>query len=193
LAKLYFSFSAMNAGKSTILLQASHNYQERGMKTLLLTAELDDRDVKGRISSRIGFGTEAFTFSKNLNVFDFIKLKDDKNKLSCVFLDEAQFLTELQVWQLSDVVDKLNVPVMCFGLRTDFQGNLFPGSSVLLAISDILREIRTICHCGKKATMVVRQNSEGIVVKDGEQIEIGGNEKYISYCRFHWKKQLGKL
>ncbi len=193
MAKLYFSFSAMNAGKSTILLQASHNYQERGMKTLLLTAELDDRDVKGRISSRIGFGTEAFTFSKNLNVFDFIKLKDDKNKLSCVFLDEAQFLTELQVWQLSDVVDKLNVPVMCFGLRTDFQGNLFPGSSVLLAISDILREIRTICHCGKKATMVVRQNSEGIVVKDGEQIEIGGNEKYISYCRFHWKKQLGKL
>ena len=187
MAKLYFSYSTMNAGKSTLLLQASHNYGERGMKTMLFTAELDDRSSVGSITSRIGLAEKASTFNHKNNLFKLVEKKLKKEKISCVFVDEAQFLTKKQVWELSEVVEKLNVPVMCYGLRTDFQGNLFEGSSTLLAIADELKEIKTICHCGKKATMVVRLDSRGNVLKEGAQIEIGGNDKYISLCRKHWK------
>ena len=190
MAKLYFSYSTMNAGKSTVLLQASHNYGERGMKTMLFTAELDNRSKVGNISSRIGLSEKASTFNNNDNLFYSVEKRLKKDKISCVFVDEAQFLTDKQVWELSDVVEILNIPVMCFGLRTDFQGKLFEGSSTLLAISDELKEIKTICHCGKKANMVVRVDSNGKVLKEGAQIEIGGNEKYISLCRKHWKNEM---
>ena len=190
MAKLYFSYSTMNAGKSTVLLQASHNYGERGMKTMLFTAELDNRSKVGNISSRIGLSEKASTFNNDDNLFSSVEKRLRKDKISCVFVDEAQFLTDKQVWELSDVVEILKVPVMCFGLRTDFQGKLFEGSSTLLAISDELKEIKTICHCGKKANMVVRVDSNGKVLKEGAQIEIGGNEKYISLCRKHWKNEM---
>jgi len=191
MAKLYFSYSAMNAGKSTILLQASHNYQERGMNTLLLTAKLDDRAGIGRIASRIGFGADAHTFTPETDIASLIRDVHRQTPLSCVLVDEAQFLTADQVWQLADIADRTAIPVMCYGLRTDFQGRLFDGSAALLAIADDLREIRTICHCGRKAIMVVRQTEDGTVIKDGAQIEIGGNERYISLCRKHWKKATG--
>ena len=190
MAKLYFSYSTMNAGKSTVLLQASHNYGERGMKTMLFTAELDNRSKVGNISSRIGLSEKASTFNNDDNLFSSVQERLNIDKISCVFVDEAQFLTDKQVWELSDVVEKLKVPVMCFGLRTDFQGKLFEGSSSLLAIADELKEIKTICHCGKKANMVVRVDSNGKVLKEGAQIEIGGNEKYISLCRKHWKNEM---
>ena len=190
MAKLYFSYSTMNAGKSTVLLQASHNYGERGMKTMLFTAELDNRSKVGNISSRIGLSEKASTFNNDDNLFSLVEKRFKKDKISCVFVDEAQFLTDKQVWELSDVVEILNIPVMCFGLRTDFQGKLFEGSSSLLAIADELKEIKTICHCGKKANMVVRVDSNGKVLKEGAQIEIGGNEKYISLCRKHWKNEM---
>ena len=190
MAKLYFSYSTMNAGKSTVLLQASHNYGERGMKTMLFTAELDNRSKVGNISSRIGLSEKASTFNNDDNLFSSVEKRLKKDKISCVFVDEAQFLTDKQVWELSDVVEILKVPVMCFGLRTDFQGKLFEGSSSLLAIADELKEIKTICHCGKKANMVVRVDSNGKVLKEGAQIEIGGNEKYISLCRKHWKNEM---
>ena len=190
MAKLYFSYSTMNAGKSTVLLQASHNYGERGMKTMLFTAELDNRSKVGNISSRIGLSEKASTFNNDDNLFSSVEERLSTDKISCVFVDEAQFLTDKQVWQLSDVVEILKVPVMCFGLRTDFQGKLFEGSSTLLAIADELKEIKTICHCGKKANMVVRVDSNGKVLKEGAQIEIGGNEKYISLCRKHWKNEM---
>ena len=183
MAKLYFSYSTMNAGKSTVLLQASHNYGERGMKTMLFTAELDNRSKVGNISSRIGLSEKASTFNNDDNLFSSVQERLNIDKISCVFVDEAQFLTEKQVWELSDVVEILNIPVMCFGLRTDFQGKLFEGSSSLLAIADELKEIKTICHCGKKANMVVRVDSNGKVLKEGAQIEIGGNERYESMCR----------
>ena len=190
MAKLYFSYSTMNAGKSTVLLQASHNYGERGMKTMLFTAELDNRSKVGNISSRIGLSEKASTFNNDDNLFSSVQERLNIDKISCVFVDEAQFLTEKQVWELSDVVEILNIPVMCFGLRTDFQCKLFEGSSSLLAIADELKEIKTICHCGKKANMVVRVDSNGKVLKEGAQIEIGGNEKYISLCRKHWKNEM---
>ena len=190
MAKLYFSYSTMNAGKSTVLLQASHNYGERGMKTMLFTAELDNRSKVGNISSRIGLSEKASTFNNDDNLFSSVEERLNTDKISCVFVDEAQFLTEKQVWELSDVVEIFNIPVMCFGLRTDFQGKLFEGSSSLLAIADELKEIKTICHCGKKANMVVRVDSNGKVLKEGAQIEIGGNEKYISLCRKHWKNEM---
>ena len=180
----------MNAGKSTVLLQASHNYGERGMKTMLFTAELDNRSKVGNISSRIGLSEKASTFNNDDNLFSSVQERLNIDKISCVFVDEAQFLTDKQVWELSDVVEILKVPVMCFGLRTDFQGKLFEGSSTLLAIADELKEIKTICHCGKKANMVVRVDSNGKVLKVGAQIEIGGNEKYISLCRKHWKYEM---
>ena len=191
MAKLYFSYSAMNAGKSTILLQASHNYRERGMHTLLLTAALDDRAGAGQIGSRIGLQAEALTFDETTDIDQLITAEHDCASLACVLVDEAQFLSADQVWQLAAVVDRLNIPVMCYGLRTDFRGQLFPGSAVLLAIADNLREIRTICHCGRKATMVVRQTETGQTVTDGAQIEIGGNDKYVSLCRVHWKELTG--
>ena len=186
LAKIYYSYSAMNAGKSTVLLQASHNYHERGMKTLLLTAMIDDRFGEGRISSRIGIGADAQTFDKNTNLFDMIKGYLGKTQFSCILLDEAQFLSEAQVWQLADVADILDIPVMCYGLRTDFQGKLFPGSGALLGIADDIKEIKTICWCGRKATMVLRLDSKGKPIKQGEQVVIGGEESYVSVCRKHW-------
>ena len=191
MAKLYFSYSSMNAGKSTILLQASHNYRERGMNTLLLTAAFDDRAGKGRIGSRIGLGADALTFAADTDIEQLTRHAHQQQALDCLLVDEAQFLSVVQVWQLSVVVDQLNIPVMCYGLRTDFRGQLFPGSAVLLAVADTLREIRTICHCGRKATMVTRLTETGETVTDGAQIEIGGNDKYVSLCRLHWKEMTG--
>ena len=186
MAKLYFSYAAMNAGKTTILLQASHNYRERGMNTMLLTARLDDRVGEGRIGSRIGLEAPAFVFDSDTNMTSLIAKQNDMAALACVMVDEAQFLSDAQVWQLAGVADEMGIPVMCYGLRTDFQGNMFPGSARLLAIADVLREIRTICHCGRKATMVVRQTETGEIIREGAQIEIGGNERYLSLCRRHW-------
>jgi len=186
MAKLYFSYAAMNAGKSTILLQASHNYRERGMNTMLLTAKLDDRVGKGRIGSRIGLESAATVFDADSDMTSLVAAEHAGGPLACVMVDEAQFLTDAQVWQLAAIADDMGIPVMCYGLRTDFQGNLFPGSARLLAIADVLREIRTICHCGRKATMVVRQDGDGQVIREGAQIEIGGNERYVSLCRRHW-------
>ena len=191
MAKLYFHYSTMNAGKSTLLLQASHNYAERGMQTYLLTANFDDRAGTGRIGSRIGIGADADTFAASTDLFSKIKDRLDAGPCNCVFIDEAQFLTAAQVWQLARAVDDLGVPIMCYGLRVDFQGKLFPGSAALLALSDEMREIRTICHCGKKATMVVRQDEHGDVLKDGAQVQVGGNETYVSLCRVHWRQAMG--
>lgn len=191
MAKLYFHYSTMNAGKSTILLQASHNYIERGMKTYLITARLDKRAGEGRVASRIGIGAPADTFEKGENLFSKIQNRLAQGPCACVFIDEAQFLTKEQVWDLARAVDDLNVPVMCYGLRVDFQGELFPGSAALLALADEMREARTICHCGKKATMVVRTDGDGKVLVDGEQVQIGGNESYVSLCRRHWRKETG--
>ena len=182
----------MNAGKSTLLLQASHNYQERGMNTYLITAQLDNRAGEGQIGSRIGINASADTFTVDDDLFFKIKLKLSKEKIACILIDEAQFLTSIQVWQLARVVDDLQIPVLCYGLRVDFQGELFPGSLVLLSIADEMREIKTICHCGRKATMVLRLNAKGEVVSDGTQIEIGGEEKYVSVCRKHFiEKNIG--
>ena len=157
------------------------------MKTLLLTAALDGRHGKGRIGSRIGLGADAIVFSATTDMARLVSGHCDRTSIDCVLVDEAQFLTDGQVWQLAQIVDELEIPVMCYGLRTDFQGNMFPGSARLLAIADNLREIRTICHCGRKATMVIRQDEAGNVIRDGAQVEIGGNEKYISLCRYHWR------
>ncbi|MEM7302367.1 MAG: thymidine kinase [Pseudomonadota bacterium] len=193
MAKLYFSYSAMNAGKSTVLLQASYNYRERGMETLLFTSAVDDRSGVGTISSRIGLSAEAETFYDDDDLYDRISAFSRKRKIDCVLVDEAQFLSETQVWQLAHVADQFKIPVMCYGLRTDFQGKLFPGSAALLAIADHLREIRTICWCGRKATMVVRLDGSGQVIEDGEQVVIGGEESYVSLCRHHWqRRQLGR-
>ncbi|QBF30935.1 thymidine kinase [Thalassococcus sp. S3] len=188
MAKLFFNYSTMNAGKSTVLLQASHNYRENGMATFLLTAAIDGRAGSGRIASRIGIGSEAEIFSPDDDLFDRIDTALASVEIRCVFVDEAQFLTRDQVWQLARVVDDLNVPVMCYGLRVDFQGNLFPGSAALLAWADEMREVRTICKCGKKATMVIRQDDQGRVLTEGAQVQIGGNETYVSLCRRHWRE-----
>lgn len=188
MAKLYFNYSTMNAGKSTVLLQASHNYRERGMSTMLLTAKLDDRVSQGRIGSRIGLEAEADTFSPDENLFDMVQTRTARERLACVLVDEAQFLEEEQVWQLARVADDLKIPVMCYGLRTDFQGQLFPGSAVLLAVADNLREVRTICWCGSKATMVVRLGADGGVQEEGDQIAIG-DDIYVSLCRKHWRER----
>ena len=191
MAKLYFHYSTMNAGKSTLLLQASHNYRERGMQTYLITARLDNRAGAGRIESRIGFGTEAETFEAGEDMFAKLAARLKDGPVACVFIDEAQFLEKEQVWQLARAVDDLRVPVMCYGLRVDFRGELFPGSAALLALADEMREARTICHCGKKATMVVRQDQDGKAVQDGAQVQIGGNETYVSLCRKHWREVMG--
>ncbi|WP_420407081.1 thymidine kinase [Hoeflea sp.] len=186
MAKLYFSYSTMNAGKSTLLLQASYNYRERGMRTVLLIASLDDRAGVGRIASRIGLDCEAIPFRQEDDLYASLKALQAGGEIACAFVDEAQFLTETQVWQLARVADRLKIPVMTYGLRTDFRGKLFPGSQALLAIADELREVRTICHCGRKATMVVRTDETGKVLREGAQIEVGGNDRYVSYCRRHW-------
>ena len=193
MAKLYFHYSTMNAGKSTVLLQASHNYRERGMDTYLLTARFDNRAGEGRIASRIGIGEAADTFDASDDLFQKIAARQAQGDFACVFIDEAQFLSENQVWQLARAVDDLRVPVMCYGLRVDFQGKLFPGSAALLALADEMREVRTICHCGKRATMVVRQDADGNALRDGAQVQIGGNETYVSLCRRHWREAMGDL
>jgi len=188
MAKLYFYYSTMNAGKSTTLLQSSFNYEERGMKTLLLTAALDDRYGIGKIASRIGLEAEAELFAEDTDLLalTYETLKD--RSVDCVMVDESQFLSKAQVFQLSEIADKLKIPVLCYGLRTDFQGNLFEGSLHLLAWADELRELKTICHCGSKATMVIRVGEDGQPVIQGAQKEIGGNDRYIALCRRHFKE-----
>ncbi|MGV6846897.1 MAG: thymidine kinase [Marinibacterium sp.] len=191
MAKLYFHYSTMNAGKSAVLLQASYNYREMGMQTYLLTAGIDGRAGDGRIASRIGIEAQADMFGPKDNLQDRIAHRLDHGPVDCVFVDEAQFLGPDQVWQLARTVDDLNVPVMCYGLRVDFRGELFPGSATLLALADEMREVRTICHCGRKATMVIRKDGEGRVITQGEQVQIGGNETYVSLCRRHWREAVG--
>ncbi len=192
MAKLYFNYSTMNAGKSTTLLQASYNYREGGMATYLMIAQFDNRAGTGRIASRIGISEDADTFGPDDDLFEAIATRLAQGEVACIFLDEAQFLTKAQVWQLARVVDDLGVPVMCYGLRVDFRGELFPGSAALLALADEMREVRTICRCGKKATMVVRKGPDGRALDDGDQVQIGGNETYVSMCRRHWREAVGR-
>lgn len=191
MAKLYFNYSTMNAGKSTLLLQAAHNYREMGMATYLITAQFDNRAGEGRIASRIGIGEPADTFAPDEDMFAKLAARLAQGPVACVFIDEAQFLSKAQVWQLARAVDDLKVPVMAYGLRVDFQGNLFPGSAALLAWADEMREVRTICHCGKKATMVIRRGPDGRALTEGQQVVIGGNETYVSLCRKHWREAVG--
>ena len=192
MAKLYFNYSSMNAGKSTMLLQANHNYIERGMNPRIYTSDLDNRFGKGEIVSRIGLKAKSNIFTSKTDIYKDILNFCKNSSVDCVLIDEAQFLTQNQVSQLSKVVDELDIPVLTFGIRTDFQGNLFEGSKYLLAWADNLKEIKTVCHCGRKATMVLRLNTKGEVVSDGTQIEIGGEEKYVSVCRKHFiEKNIG--
>ncbi|MEL1265827.1 thymidine kinase [Pseudoxanthomonas putridarboris] len=189
MAKLYFYYSAMNAGKTTTLLQSAHNYRERGMRVAILTPRLDDRAGAGVVASRIGLRSDAVAFERDDDLET--RIRDDiaaHGRLDCVLVDEAQFLTRAQVWQLSEVVDQLRIPVLCYGLRTDFRGELFEGSQYLLAWADELSEIKTICHTGKKATMTVRVNERGHAVQQGPQVEIGGNERYVSVSRAEFKR-----
>ena len=188
MAKLYFYYSSMNAGKSTALLQSSYNYRERGMNTLILAPLLDDRYGVGKVSSRIGLESEAITFSREEDLLGIVSNAIKDAPLHCVLIDEAQFLTKDQVFQLGEMTDKLNIPVLAYGLRTDFQGEPFEGSKYLLAWSDNLKELKAICDCGTKATMVIRLDEGGNVVTQGSQVEIGGNDRYISMCRKHFKE-----
>lgn len=188
MAKLYFYYSAMNAGKSTLLLQSSFNYIERGMTPLVLTAAIDDRAGIGKIASRIGLSAEAVIFHDQDDLYKLISEKHAQQPYHCVLIDESQFMTKQQIWQLSDAVDRLNIPVLCYGIRTDFQGNLFSGSKWLLAWADILQELKTVCHCGRKATMILRLDEQGKPVQEGDQIAIGGNDLYSSVCRKHYKQ-----
>ncbi len=176
----------MNAGKSTALLQASHNYQERGMHTLLITSKKDNRSGKGNITSRIGLTKKAKIFDENTNILDLFYRENCKKNISCVLVDEAQFLKKKQIKQLSEIADNLNIPVLTFGIRTDFRGELFEGSKFLLAWADNIKEIKTICWCGRKATMIVRVLKDGKIITKGDQIMIGGNESYVSLCRKHF-------
>jgi thymidine kinase len=189
MAKLYFYYSAMNAGKTTTLLQSAHNYHERGMRTLILTPRLNDRHGQGIVASRIGLKADGHVFTRDDDLFEVTDRDiDARGPLHCVLVDEAQFLTRAQVWQLTDIVDVLKIPALTYGLRTDFRGELFEGSQYLLAWADNLIEIKTICHTGKKATMVVRVDDHGRAVTDGPQVEIGGNERYVSVSRAEFKK-----
>ena len=188
MAKLFFNYSSMNAGKTTILLQSAHNYRERGLTPLLFTPKLDDRYGEGWIRSRIGLQARATIFTAEDDLFEITRAQLEERNIHCVLVDEAQFLNRRQVYQLSEIVDRLNIPVLCFGLRTDFQGELFEGSKYLLAWADQLTEIKTICHTGRKANMVVRVDDEGYALKEGAQVEIGGNERYVSVSRAEFKK-----
>lgn len=188
MAKLYFYYSAMNAGKSTALLQASYNYQERGMQTLLFAPAIDDRYKLGCINSRIGLNAEANLFTPKDNLFDHVEsYLSQKRKLKCVLIDEAQFLTKEQALQLTVIVDRLNIPVLCYGLRSDFRAEPFEGSLYLLIWADEINEIKTVCYCGRKAIMNIRFDDENHKITEGKQIEIGGNERYVSVCRKHFK------
>lgn len=190
MAKLYFYYSAMNAGKSTVLLQSSYNYQERGMRTLVFVPAIDTRSGLGRVRSRIGLEAPAEVLTPTDNLLNRVRHEHTIDPIACVLIDEAQFLTRAQAEQLSDVADVLEIPVLCYGLRTDFQGQLFPGSGALLALADDLIELKTICHCGRKATMNLRLAADGRAVREGAQIEIGGNERYVAMCRRHHKTAL---
>lgn len=194
MSKLYFTYSAMNAGKSAILLQAAYNYRERGMDVMLWTSGhygVADDAVMGEIQSRIGLQADAHLYRGETDLFEAIHAQHQKTSLSAIFFDEAQFLTKSQVWQLARIGDQLKVPVLCYGLRTDFQGELFEGSSTLLAVADDLREARTICHCGKKATMTARTDEDGNALTEGAQVSVG-KEVYVSLCRRHWEEALGR-
>lgn len=190
MAKLYFYYSSMNAGKSTSLLQSAYNYQERGMTPLLLTAEIDNRYSVGKVTSRIGLEAGAHLFNQDNNLFEIVSEQNENESIDCVLIDESHFLSKEQVKQLGQVVDALDIPVLCYGIRTDFRGELFPGSQYLLAWADNLNELKTVCHCGRKATMVVRLDSDGKVVSDGDQVVIGGNDQYQSMCRRHFAEHI---
>jgi thymidine kinase len=190
MAKVYFYYAAMNAGKSTVLLQSSYNYRERGMRTLLFTPSIDTRYGTGRIESRIGLRSSAISLANTDDIVTRVRTEHQSQAVACVLVDEAQFLTPEQVWQLAEVADALDIPVLCYGLRTDFQGTLFPGSATLLGIADDLIELKTICFCGRKATMNLRIDQDGHAVKEGEQVEIGGNNRYVAACRRHFKEAL---
>lgn len=187
MAKLYFYYSSMNAGKSTSLLQSSYNYKERGMNTIVMAPEFDDRYGAGQVTSRIGLEAEAMTFRQEDNLQDVVAAANAREPIHCVLIDEAQFLTKDQVFQLTEVTDAMDIPVLAYGLRTDFRGEPFEGSKYLLAWADNLKEIKAICHCGTKATMVIRMDEYGNAIREGEQIEIGGNDRYVSMCRRHFK------
>jgi len=190
MAKIYFYYSAMNAGKSTTLLQSAYNYEERGMRVLKLVPMLDTRAGVGRIQSRIGLEAEARAIPATENVFDLVAHEHRAQAVACVLIDEAQFLSPAQVREACDVADLLGIPVLCYGLRTDFQAKLFPGSAELLGLADDLIELKTICHCGRKATMNLRVGADGQAVKEGSQVEIGGNDRYVAMCRRHFKEAL---
>jgi thymidine kinase len=190
MSKVYFYYSAMNAGKSTVLIQSSYNYQERGMRTLVFVPAIDTRAGGGRVKSRIGIEAPALVLQPNEDILAHVRSSHAAQPVSCVLVDEAQFLTRGQVEQLTDIADELRIPVLCYGLRTDFQGQLFPGSAALLALADNLIELKTICHCGRKATMNLRIGPGGRAVKEGAQVEIGGNDRYVAMCRRHFKEAL---
>jgi thymidine kinase len=191
MSKVYFYYSAMNAGKSTTLLQSSYNYHERGMRTLLFMPALDTRAGYGRIQSRIGLSSDAIPVRDRDDLLERVRDEHAKRAVACVLIDEAQFLTIEQVRQVTDIADLLRIPVLCYGLRTDFQGRLFPGSAELLALADNLTELKTICHCGRKATMNLRVGENGKAIRVGEQVEIGGNDRYVAMCRRHFKEAFG--
>jgi thymidine kinase len=191
MSKVYFYYSAMNAGKSTVLLQSSYNYHERGMRTLLFMPALDTRAGPGRIESRIGLSGDAIALGAADDLLERVRAAHGETPVACVLIDEAQFLTVPQVRQVTDIADTLRIPVLCYGLRTDFQGRLFPGSAELLAVADNLIELKTICHCGRKATMNLRVGADGKAVRVGAQVEIGGNDRYVAMCRRHFKEAFG--
>ncbi len=188
MAQLYFYYSTMNAGKSTHLLQSSYNYRERNLTTVLYTAKIDDRFDAGKVSSRLGISAEAMLFDADTNIYQEVKELLQRGSIDCVLLDEAQFLSTEQVKQLTDIVDEFKIPVLAYGIRTDFLGQTFTGSASLLAWADKLVVLKTICHCGKKANFVIRRDAQGNAVTGGDQIEVGGNERYESLCRGHFKK-----
>jgi thymidine kinase len=190
MAKLYFYYASMNAGKSTTLLQADFNYRERGMETMLWTASLDNRFGQGHITSRIGLKTEAYKFDPETDMLASISSEHATRPLACVMIDEAQFLSRNQVIQLADVADRVGIPVLCYGLRTDFQAELFPGSAALLGLADALIELKAVCECGRKSTMNLRVDTAGNAVKVGAQTEIGGNDRYVALCRKHFLEKV---
>ncbi len=192
LAQMYFYYSAMNAGKSTTLLQSAFNYKERGMTPVIYTAAIDDRFGVGKVSSRIGLEASAHLFGAQTDLYAEITALNEEQPRHCILVDECQFLSKEQVYQLTEVVDRLDIPVLCYGLRTDFLGELFPGSQALLAWADKLVELKTICHCGRKANMVIRTDEHGNPIAEGDQVAIGGNDKYVSVCRLHYKEALGR-
>jgi thymidine kinase len=189
-AQLYFYYSSMNAGKSTALLQSAYNYEERDMRPFIMSAALDDRYGLGKVTSRIGLAAEAQLFNAKDDLYSILKIENLKKPLDCILIDESQFLSREQVKQLTLVVDQLNIPILCYGIRTDFRGELFPGSQYLLAWADKLVELKTVCYCGRKATMVVRMDGDGMVIKDGDQVVIGGNDQYQSLCRRHFSEHM---